>query len=169
MLARLSFPAPGAIYLVSQRITCLSAIGKSCGKPSASRAAQCGRIRTSARRERTLLCARARKQRSHAEVPLVTPGLLIDAICLIALLVQLQLHGPRSGPRCRILDRDGVFERVRIEPCPAFNQMQVFAGSLEVRFRSEIGDVDDQCIPLPMTAGVSPPLAQVGGKMRTPR
>src|SRR5205823_10503802 len=65
--------------------------------------------------------------------------------CLIALLVQLQLHGPRSGPRCCILDRGGVFERVCIEPCPAFNQMQVFAGSLEVRFRREIGDVDNQC------------------------
>src|SRR2546426_5253070 len=45
--------------------------------------------------------------------------------------------------------------------------MQVLAGSLEVRLWREIGDVDNQCPPLQMTAGVSPPRAQIGGQMRT--
>ena len=91
----------------------------------------------------------------------MAPGLLIDSIRGVVLFVVFLLDGPGSRPRRWILDRDGVLDRVRVETCPPFDEMQVFLGSLEVRLGAEIGDVDDQRIALPASSRVAPPLAHM--------
>ena len=45
--------------------------------------------------------------------------------------------------------------------------MQVLAGTLVVGLGTEIGDVDDQGVTLPLSTRVPPPLADVRGQMRT--
>ena len=52
----------------------------------------------------------------------------------------------------RLFDRDDILERVRVEPCPAFDEVQVLAGAAEVACVREIGDVDDECLALPPAA-----------------
>src|SRR2546428_7975973 len=77
-------------------------------------------------------------------------------------------RGPRSRPRRLIGNRELVVELVRFDAAPAFDQMQVFAGSLEVRLVAEIRGLDNQRAALPMTTRVPQPLADLLVEMRTP-
>src|SRR5262249_30356147 len=61
-----------------------------------------------------------------------------------------------------------VFERLRVDASPSLDQMQVLARAQVVRFRREIGDVDDERVALPTTARVPPPLTELWGQMRPP-
>src|SRR3989441_10423482 len=125
-----------------------------------------GRRGAAARRERRLLLARAGEQPDHTSVALVASRLMIKTVRLIRLPAQFELDGPRSRPRRRILDRNGVFERLRVGPGPAFDEVQVLPRSLEVRLRAEIGDVDHERVALPAATRVSPPLPHVRREMR---
>src|SRR3989454_4718824 len=77
-------------------------------------------------------------------------------------------RGPRSRPRRLIGNRELVVELVRSDAAPTFDQMQVFAGSLEVRLVAEIRGLDNQRAALPMTTRVPQPLADLLVEMRTP-
>src|SRR6266850_4120183 len=87
------------------------------------------------------------------------PRFLVDPIRLIALPGKFLLDGPWSCPRCRIGHRDDVLDRVSTGAGPAFDEMQVLGGSLEVDLAVEICHVDDQCVPLPMGHRIPPPRA----------
>src|SRR5207245_9079770 len=93
--------------------------------------------------------------------------LIINSVLLLALLSELLLDRPRPRPHRRILDRDGVFERARPGPRPAFEQMQVLARALIISLRTEVRHVDHQRIALPMAARVAVPLAEAGRQVRT--
>src|SRR5713226_8905027 len=113
-----------------------------------------------------LLGTRAPQPSLDRVIPLVTPRLLVDPIELVALLPEFPLSSPRSRPRCRIVYGDDVFNRGRANAGPAFDEMQVLAGLDVVRLVAEIGHVDDQRIPLPVTARVQPTEPDRRGKMR---
>ena len=133
---------------------------------STTRRAHQGRIRALALGEVEFVLAGADEQRRQAVVPLVTPRLHIVPIQLVARLRPFHFGGPRPCPGHRILDRHFVLERVRVETCEAFDQMQVLAGALIVSLLVEVGDIDDQRITFPVTAGISPPLVDVLWQMR---
>src|SRR5712691_10302474 len=154
---------------LSQRIRVVSIVGKSSGKPSASPEAYAGGIRTLALLEGELVCARARKQRRHAVIALVTAGLVEDPIVALVLFIQFLLDRPRPRPYRRVLDRHGVLDRLLVDARPSFHEMQVLMGSVEVRLGREVGDVHDQRIAIPPPARVSPPEPDVGRQMRRRR
>jgi hypothetical protein len=135
----------------AQRIGFLALVGEPSGKSATSCAAQLGRIGAFPLREGALVSAGSHKQGRHTVVPLVAPWLLVDPIRLAVLSAEFRLDGPRFRPRRGILERHGILERVRVEACPPFDEVQVFAGSLEVGLGGEIGDVDDQRIAFPAT------------------
>ena len=91
----------------------------------------------------------------------MAPGFFIDPILGVVLFLVFLLDGPGSRPRGWILDRDAVLDGARIQTCPAFDEMKIFLGSLEVGLWAEIGDVHHQRIPLPVASRVAPPLAHV--------
>src|SRR5262245_1500146 len=95
-------------------------------------------------RVRPLRLARAAQQRDQAVVPFVTPRLIVDAVLGVALLLQLLSGRPRSDPRRRIVDRDDIVDRVRIDARPPLDQMQMFVSALEIRLRRKVCNVDDQ-------------------------
>src|SRR5437867_1227059 len=78
------------------------------------------------------------------------------------------LHGPRLCKCRRIVNRELVKKRVRIQALEAFREPHVLAGSSEGRLVCEIRRLDDQGIAFPMAARVSFPLADILWKMRTP-
>src|SRR5262249_52343122 len=119
-----------------QWVRILPLVGKSESKSSASR----GRSRNAQRRgiraasflERSLHDASAHQYRRQGVIRLMTSRLIIDAVRRVALLLQLLPNGPRSGPRRRIVDGDGVLERVRVEARPPFDEVEVFVRALKV-------------------------------------
>src|SRR6185503_21057119 len=124
--------------LSRQRISVLAGVRKSERKSSASGRALRGRIGTALFGERAFLITRAGEQRHHPVVALVAPRLLVDAVRFVALLAVFLLDRPRPRPGGRILDRDGVLDRVRVEACPSFDEVQVLLGSLKVGLGAEI-------------------------------
>src|SRR5262249_19222354 len=108
------------------------------------------------------------QQPGQAVIALDAARLVIYPVLRFALLGELLLGGPRPRPNGRILGRDLVIERSRSRPRPAFDQVQVFARTLEIGLRTEIRHVDDECIALPVAARVAIPLANIGRQMRTP-
>src|SRR3989442_14224427 len=77
-------------------------------------------------------------------------------------------RGPRSRPRRLIGNRELVVEFDRSDAVPAFNQMQVPAGSFKVRPVAEIRGLDNQRVALPTATRVPQPLADPLVEMRTP-
>src|SRR5262249_25193805 len=106
-------------------------------------------IGASSFRELPFCDARPAQQRRQAGIPLVAPGLIVNSIRRIALLLQLLLDSPRSGPVRRVVYRDDICDRVQFKTRPPFDEMQIFVRSLKIRFRREIRDVDDQRVALP--------------------
>ena len=92
-------------------------------------------------------------------------GLLVDPIRLRALPGQILPDRPRPRPRRRILDRDDVVDHVLVDTGPPFDEAQVLARPLPIRFRTEVGHVDDERIAFPVCAGITRPLADVPGKV----
>src|SRR5258705_4230806 len=156
----------GPYVLSRQRIAVLTGVGKSQRESSTPGGALPSRIGTLLRDEGALLAARARQQRHHPVVALVAPGLLVDPVRLVALLAVVLLDGPRFRPRRGILDGDRVLDRVRVNACPPFDQVQVLLGTLEVGLGAEIGHIDHECPAFPAAARVAPPLADVRRQMR---
>src|SRR5579864_5717543 len=87
-----------------QRVRVVPLVGEApTGKASASNHnAQRRGIRAASLRVRSLRRARSPQQRCEPVVALVTPGLGVNAICGVALLLQLLLDGPWSDPDRRI-------------------------------------------------------------------
>ena len=71
-------------------------------------------------------------------------------------------------PGRRIIDRELVEERIRVDAREAFDQMQVRGGSSETRLLGEIGRVDDKRLAFPMATRVPGPLVDPVVEMRTP-
>ena len=88
----------------------------------------------------------------HAEIALMTTGLRVDAIRLIALKFELLDDSPRSDPDCRILKSGNNLKRIRAGTGPTLDNMQVLTGPLEIRLLGKVGYVDDQCLALPLAA-----------------
>ena len=85
-------------------------------------------------------------------------------------VLQLQLlpDGPRARPGRRIVDRDDVLQRRLVDPAPALDQMEVFAGAAVAALRGEVRDVDHQRVAFPVAAGVSERRADVARQMPAP-
>src|SRR5262245_50491201 len=111
------------IELSRQRIAVLAGVCEPEDETSAAGDAHGGRIGAALFGEGAFLYPRARKQRHHPVVALMTPGLLVNAIGLVALLGVFLLHCPGSRPRRGILDGDGVLDRVRVQTRPPCDQM----------------------------------------------
>src|SRR6266576_6998075 len=109
-------------WRISERIRIRSIVGKSAAdKPSAPAdddAHRCG-IGTALLRVRLFGGTRASQQGRETVIPLVAPRFIVDLIGRVVLLLQLLLDRPRSGPRRRIVDRDGILHRVGVESRPA--------------------------------------------------
>src|SRR5438128_9028468 len=120
-----------------------------------SRDAPAGGIGALALGECLLIGAVSQKQAGQAIVSLVTTWLEIDPICLVTLPLELLDHAPRSRPHGRILDRVNDLEGVGTGASPAFDEMQVLAGSLKVPPGREIRHVDNERITLPTGTRIS--------------
>src|SRR5262249_29243094 len=149
----------------SDRIRVLSLLSEPSGETSASAKADCGRIGPSLRRERSLLRASPGQHRHQAVIALVTPWLRVDSIRFVALFLEVECHRPGLRPHGRILDRDGITKRFRVDAHPPFNEVQILVRPLEIRLRREIRDIDDQRLAVPATARVTPPEPDAGRKM----
>ena len=134
----------GPYVLSRQWIAVFTRVGKSQRESATAGGALLCRIRTLLCGKRAFLAARARQQCGHPVVALVTPGLLVDPVRLVALLAVLLLDGPRFSPRGRVFDGDRVLDRVRVHACPSFDQVQVLLGALEVGLGTEIGHIDHE-------------------------
>ncbi len=91
---------------------------------------------------------------------------LKQPVLLLAFLEPGNRDGPASGERCRVVDRDFVVQSVCVDAGEALDEMQVVACSAIVGPRREVGRVDDQRRPFPMTTRVSPPLTNCSWKVR---
>src|SRR6185436_8546784 len=69
-------------------------------------------------------------------------------------------------PSRAVVHRNDVLQVVAPGTGEPFDQMQVLARSLIVRFRCEVGHVDDQRIAFPVTSGVAMPLPDLLRNMR---
>src|SRR5580765_2681153 len=123
--ARISSPLP-------QRIGVGSIVGKPAGESAAGAETERGWIGTLAGRELALRVARARQQADHPVVPFVAARLGIDAVIRVALPLHVVRHRPRLGPDRRILDCDGVAQRLGVDALPLLHQMQVLVSALIV-------------------------------------
>ena len=104
----------------------------------------------------------ASKLAQHAKVPLMAPGLSVDPIRLVALHLELLDDGPRSCPHRRIIHRDDYLERLRTGAGPTFDEMQILSRPLKIGLVTEVCDVNDQRLALPMRTRVPPPLTDIG-------
>src|SRR6516162_787218 len=102
------------------------------------------RIGTSSLGKGRLFRADSPQQPRKAVVSFDATWLGINSVVLVALLGELLADGPRPGPHRRVFDGHDIFKRGRPGPRPALGQMQVFAGSLKIRFGTEVGYVDDE-------------------------
>src|SRR5262249_38985842 len=131
-------------------------------------AAQGPRIRASSLRKSTLLCAPSVQQPRQAVIPFDAARLVVDSVLLAALPGELLLGGPGLGPHGRIFDRDLVGKRLWPGARPPLDQVQVLARAKEIGLRTEVGDVDDERIALPMAARVAEPLTDRGRQVGAP-
>src|SRR6188474_1846218 len=83
---------------------------------------------------------RALQHVRHRVVALVT-GVLEQAVC--GRLPRI-LAGPCTLPGRRILDGEAIQERVRVDSPDAFDDMQLIARAVELRFAGEIRGVHDE-------------------------
>src|SRR5439155_10246799 len=88
--------------------------------------------------------------------------LVVDPVVLLALPAELLLGGPWPRPHGGIVDRDNVFNRVRPNPSPALDQMQVLARALKIGLRTEVRHIDDEGVAFPAPTRVAVPLADAG-------
>src|SRR5579864_1959123 len=86
----------------------------------------------------------SREDSCHAVVPLVA-GVLEDR----ALGPDAgDLGGPRLSERRRVIDREGIEERIRIDTREALDQVHILAGAAEGGLVGEVGGVDHQGVAL---------------------
>src|SRR6516225_8146015 len=78
------------------------------------------------------------------------------------------LESPRLGERRRVIDRNSVENRARINTRKALDHMQVLPRSSEPGLFRKIRCVDYQCIAFPMANGIPHPLVHVRWEMRAP-
>ena len=76
------------------------------------------------------------------------------------------LAAPRPGPHGGIVDRELVPQGLVVGPRETLHDVQVPAGSQRVLV-AEVGRIDDQCVALPPTNGITEPLADL--RPRVPR
>src|SRR4029450_6421130 len=84
---------------------------------------------------------------------------------LLILPGHFLLHSPRFRPRRRILDGDGILDRLGVDAWKALHQAQVLSRRLEAELGREVRDVDDQRVALPAPPRVAESLADGGRKM----
>src|SRR6185436_8685387 len=95
------------------------------------------RIRTFPLREREFFDARGMHQPGKTVISFDAARFVINPVRLLVLPGELLLRSPGSRPHRRVVDGDGVFERVRTGACPAFDQMQSLARALVIGLRTE--------------------------------
>src|SRR5262249_54466268 len=110
--------------------------------------------------------ARRQHQPRMAIVSFDAARLVIYSVFPLVLSGELLLDGPRPRPHRRILDRDGIFERIGAGPHPTLNEVQILTRALKVGLRTEVRHVDDERVAVPVTARVAIPLADVGRQVR---
>src|SRR5207244_715918 len=66
---------------------------------------------------------------------------------------------PRPIPRLRIVDREAVPHRARVDAGEALDDVQLIARALELRLVGEVRRVDDERVALPVPDRVAHPLA----------
>src|SRR5215471_18390649 len=125
-------------------------------------------MRTASLRKGELFSTRSPHQSRETIVSFDAARLVIKPVLLIALPGELLLDGPGLGPHRRIFDRHHVFERGWPSAPPALDQMHVLARALKIRLRAEVRHVDDERVTLPVTTGVTVPLANMCRQVRTP-
>src|SRR5581483_1650015 len=92
--------------------------------------------------------------------------LVVNSVFRVALPGELLLHSPRASPDRGIFDGDHIFEGIGAGARPALDEVQIFARTLEICFGTEIRDVDDQGISLPVATRIAIPLANSRGQVR---
>src|SRR5580704_6279118 len=84
-------------------------------------------------------------------------------------VAQWNNRGPRLRPRGRVIDRELVLDRARVEPRETLGDLQgLRIRVLEGSARTEIGGFHDERVAFPMTPGIPVPSMEVLGEMRAP-
>src|SRR5712671_1534901 len=128
----------------------------------------CHRVGTPSLRKGGFFHARSTHQPRKGIVSLDAARLVIDSIFLLALMGEFPLDGPWPHPHGRIVDRDLISKLSRAGPRPAFDHMQVLPRTPKVSLRTEVRDVDDESISLPVATRIAKPLADVDGRCGLP-
>src|SRR5258707_8230800 len=108
------------------------------------------------------------KQPGETIVSFDAARLGIYSVFLVVLPDEILLGRPGPRPHRRILDRYGIFKRVRPRPRPPLDHVKILARPLKIGLRTEVRYIDDECIALPMAARVAVPLANTGRQMGAP-
>ena len=75
------------------------------------------------------------------------------------------LPSPRPVPRVRIFHREAIEKRFVVNAPQALDDVQILGRSTKPRFAREIGRVDDERFPFPLTHRIPHPAADILGKM----
>src|SRR5438034_10359311 len=115
-------------------------------------------MRPAPRLESFLNGARASKDPQQSLISFVTAGLGVDSVPKVILQIDFLDRGPRSRPSRRILHRAPGLDHLRAGAGPSLEEMQILAGSEEIRFWPEIVDVAARRFSLPAVPLVPPTL-----------
>src|SRR5207253_4219494 len=119
-------------------------------------------LRLALARGLALLEAVAAKHVGDRLVPFVA-RVLVDQFVL---QLQRNHHGPRRGPRRRVVHRELVFEDLRPDAREALGEPQVLVRPREIALRREVRRVDDERVAFPVSARVAVPAADAGVEVR---
>src|SRR5258708_11413393 len=92
----------------------------------------------------------------------------IYSVFLVVLPDEILPGSPGPRPRRRILDRYGIFKRVRAAPRPPLDHVKILARPLKIGLRTEIRHIDHEGVALPVPTRVAVPLANVCRQMGAP-
>src|SRR5262249_52679330 len=115
--------------------------------------------------EETFRGARVGEHAEHAVIAFVTRR-FVHLVGFLGLLLPRDHECPRPRPGGGVFHHDGVLEPIFVHSLEAFDQVKVFARSLELARRVEVGDVDDERIPLPVAGCIAVPVADARRSVR---
>src|SRR6266436_1668113 len=108
------------------------------------------RIDASSRCEGEIFHAVSMKQPGETKVSFDAARLGIYSVFLVVLPDEILLGSPGPRPHRRILDRYGIFKRVRAGPRPPLDDVKILARPLKIGLRTEIRHVDHEGVALPV-------------------
>src|SRR6188472_124240 len=113
-----------------------------------------------------LVGAGAAEDVSHRVVSLVTG--VFENLSLLVVALQRDANRPRLRERRRIVDGDGVVDRIGVDAREALDETQRLARSSEVGLVREVRRLDHKRVAFPVTARISQILPNALADVRAP-